>query len=61
MRLSPETEAAMDKLIQEALDYRSGVQKQIGVINDRIIAMNMNISKLWEVVNRICDKLEKEQ
>lgn len=60
MSLSPETEAVMDKLIQETLDYRVGIQKQIRAINDRIDEMNVNIGMLWAMVNKLDDGLEKE-
>ena len=57
MIISPEARAALEQLAKETLDYRKGVQNQINAINARIAELNLSISRLQAVV----DRLEKQQ
>ena len=57
MIISPEARAALEQLAKETLDYRKGVQGQINALNARITELNLSISRLQAVV----DRLEKQQ
>ena len=57
MVIGPEARAALEQLAKETLDYRKGVQEQINALNARITELNLSISRLQAVV----DRLEKQQ